>query len=341
MGIWSHYIDSSDVQRGDHVYALRGVGTYQHHGIIISGADANDLKPKPEIIKTFMVIEQNLDGLRVVTLEKFTYEDSEFIKGNRSLRRAQYDENPFAYGIKRRGSCYLQKALPAELIILNAISIYNDADQKEKWSSYSLISRNCEHFAFKCCVEINMASEQVLGMHDLLSNMLSSVSKTIASALWGHTKSFLTNVIYIGEKAVPSSITNLTITSLDELVKASLNGNAITAGIALLVEVVILTIRWVIYLCVRKNNEKREKYFANGWAINTEKFVKCLIQAGIANGVSFGMSIAGGAVGVFIPLPGATVGFSILFGFIGYVIARWGAGALIETLQQMINEKNE
>ncbi len=103
----------------------------------------------------------------------------------------------------------------------------------------------------------------------------------------------------------------------------------------------ILTIRWVIYLCVKKNKEKREKYFANGWAIDTKKYVKCLIQAGIANGVSFGMSIAGGVVGAFIPLPGATVGFSIFFGFIGYVIARWGSGALIEKIQQMINEENE
>ncbi|CAF5180784.1 unnamed protein product, partial [Rotaria sp. Silwood1] len=62
-------------------------------------------------------------------------------------------------------------------------------------------------------------------------------------------------------------------------------------------------------------------------------------QAGIANGVSFGMSIAGGVVGTFIPLPGAIVGFSILFGFISYVIARWGSGALINIFQKLIDEK--
>ncbi|CAF3487925.1 unnamed protein product [Rotaria sp. Silwood1] len=115
--------------------------------------------------------------------------------------------------------------------------------------------------------------------------------------------------------------------------------NAITAGIALVVEIAFLTIRWIVYLCVKKNEEKLKDYLVAGCAIDTKEYVKCLIQAGIANGVSFGMSIAGGVVGTFIPLPGATVGFSILFGFISYVIARWGSGALINIFQKLIDEK--
>ncbi|CAF3555443.1 unnamed protein product [Rotaria sp. Silwood1] len=219
-----------------------------------------------------------------------------------TLRRVQYNENPFAYGIKRRGSCYTQTALPAELIVLNAISIYNDPNQKEKWSSYSLGKRNCEHFAFHCCVEISMPSEQVLAKYDLLTNRFSIVTMTLGSLLWGWS-------------------------------------NAITAGIALVVEIAFLTIRWIVYLCVKKNEEKLKDYLVAGCAIDTKEYVKCLIQAGIANGVSFGMSIAGGVVGTFIPLPGATVGFSILFGFISYVIARWGSGALINIFQKLIDEK--
>jgi hypothetical protein len=109
----------------------------------------------------------------------------------------------------------------------------------------------------------------------------------------------------------------------------------------LAIEIGCLTIRWVIWLCVKNNEEKRINYLAAGWAIETREYVKCLIQAGIANAASFGMSMLGAIVGAFIPLPGATIGFSIFFGFIGYVIARSGSGALINMLEQMLDKKNE
>ncbi|CAF1054404.1 unnamed protein product [Rotaria magnacalcarata] len=341
MVVWSQYVDRSNVSRGNHIYALRKLGIYQHHGVVIGRADAYHLKPKPEIIEEFMVIEQNLEGLRVVTLENFVFEDGNFIKRKHSLRRVQYGENSFVYGIKRRGSSYIQDALPPDLIVQNAVLIYNDPKEKQKWSTYSLLTRNCEHFAFKCCVETNMLSEQVLAKYDLLSNTLSTATITVGSLLWGWSKKLLTNVIYIGEKLVPSSITNLTITSLDEVVKASLLGNAITSGIALIVEISVLTIRWVIYLCVKNNAETLNTYLAAGFAIDTKRYVKSLIQAGISNLSSFGMSIAGAAVGAFVLLPGATVGFSILFGFIGYTIARWGAGGLLDAFEKMFTGKNE
>jgi hypothetical protein len=69
--------------------------------------------------------------------------------------------------------------------------------------------------------------------------------------------------------------------------------------------------------------------------------VKCLVQAGVANGVSFVASITGAAVGAVIPLPFTTVICSILFAFIGYVIARWGSGALVERLQRMIESDSD
>ncbi|CAF0983818.1 unnamed protein product [Rotaria sordida] len=226
MVVWSHFIDPSDVERGDHVYALRFLGIYQHHGIVITAADVNRLALKPDVIETFMVIEQNQGGLRVVTLGEFTYEKRDIIEGRRALRRVQYGENPFVYGIKRRGSCYVQERLPPELIVANAILIYNDPNEKQKWSSYSLCKRNCEHFAFKCCVDITL-SEQVLAKYDLVTNMISTATTCVGSFLWHWSKKLLTSVVYIGEKLVPSSITNLTITSLDEFVKASLKGYVI------------------------------------------------------------------------------------------------------------------
>lgn len=88
-----------------------------------------------------------------------------------------------------------------------------------------------------------------------------------------------------------------------------------------------------------KNKEKYEDKIANGLAIETRNYVKCLIQAATANGASLGFSIAGGIIGTFIPLPGATIGFSILFGFIGYAITRWCTGILLDFLEKLIEDK--
>lgn len=111
--------------------------------------------------------------------------------------------------------------------------------------------------------------------------------------------------------------------------------------VAFAVEVVFLTVRWIIYICTKDNPEKRADHLAAGWAIDTKTYVKCLIQALVANGCSLGLSILGGIVGAFIPLPGAMVSFSVFFGFLGYVITRWSAGAIIDMLEKMIDEKKD
>lgn len=246
MVAWSHHIDPSEVKRGNHLYALRGFGVYQHHGVAISGIDATRIKERPEVIEAIMVIEQNLNGLRVVTLKQFCYEEKGFIKLNHYLRRVQYNENPLAYEIKRRGSCYIQSSLPPEMIVENAILIYNDSNEKQKWCTYSLQARNCEHFAFKCCTDIGLLSEQILAKYDLTTNALSTIAMISTSIVWGVCKSLyifsiatssivnfilcffpidlLRNVIRIGEKVLPSSLANLTITSLDEFFKSCLKG---------------------------------------------------------------------------------------------------------------------
>ena len=121
-----------------------------------------------------------------------------------------------------------------------------------------------------------------------------------------------------------------------------------------MVEVIILTVRWLINYWFKKkrencrgnkvecteNKEKYERCIAGGFAIETKTYVKCLIQAGIGNGFSFGFSVAGGVIGALIPLPGAAVGFSILFGFIGYVAARFSSGAVIDILEKVIEKRN-
>ena len=175
---WSHYLDPADVSRGYHIYSLRGLSFHQHHGIVISGGDANRLDPKPPIIETFMVVEQNKTGLNVVTLAQFAHENHGLISGKRCIRRALYSENPFTHGIKRRGSCYIEPTLPDDMVVENAVLIYNDPTERSNWSTYSVSKRNCEHFAFKCCTDISVLSEQVLAKHVLLHDVISTTAMT-------------------------------------------------------------------------------------------------------------------------------------------------------------------
>lgn len=188
MGFFSHSIELSDVKRADHVYALRKFGTYQHHGIVITAADARRFDADLMIDGPFMVVEQNTVGLRIVTLHDFVYEENKLYQWNHTLRRVQYDENPFAYGIKRRGSCYTATCLPPDLVVENARLIYTDPDEKNKWSAYSLFKRNCEHFSFVCCTDVGRLSEQVLAKYDAVTNTLNTGLITAVPLIWAYTK---------------------------------------------------------------------------------------------------------------------------------------------------------
>lgn len=87
---------------------------------------------------------------------------------------------------------------------------------------------------------------------------------------------------------------------------------------------------------MRKIKEKLEDWLAAGYAIETRKYVKCLIQAGVSNVSSFGFSSLGIVVGIYFPFPGSTAVFSILFGIIGYILTRWGSGFLINVLERSL-----
>lgn len=188
MGLISHAIDRSEIKRGDHIYAFRAGGIYQHHGIVITIGDVHRFDPGLCTYETFMVVEQNQEGLRIVTLDDFALKKSIFHETYHTIRRVQYDENPFVYGIKRRGTSYTQKCLPAELIVENARLIYTDPKENEKWKTYSLFFRNCEHFAFECCTSIGRLSEQVLGCYDLIKNATNMFIRVVP-LLWSFCKS--------------------------------------------------------------------------------------------------------------------------------------------------------
>jgi hypothetical protein len=152
-----HYkVDFRTVTRGTHVYVWRAVLFYQHHGIVIAQSDlesiARDFWPRP-LHHPIVIIEQNRPGgLRIVNHEDFQQNSSQ-------VYRAQYSAPPWLYHIKRSGTRYTRTCLPPETVVANAIHIFNT--EKELWRSYHLLKRNCEHFAFFCCTQIDFVSEQV------------------------------------------------------------------------------------------------------------------------------------------------------------------------------------
>lgn len=151
-------------RRGDHIYVWRKLRIYQHHGIVVSEEDLQTHLPlelKPAKIESFMVVEQNIHGLGIVSMRDFQLEHP--INYLHDIGLAKYKTDPMEYYLNRSGTCYLVDRLPDDVIVENAIKIYSDKKQREIWKTYSLIVRNCEQFAFMCCTNVNhVLGEQVL-----------------------------------------------------------------------------------------------------------------------------------------------------------------------------------
>jgi hypothetical protein len=157
-------MDKHIPRRADHLYVWRKVRMYQHHGIVVTENDireniASELMPKN--VESLMIVEQNIHGLNIVTLNEFRTE----LPFNylHDIGCACYKMDPWNYYLNRSGTCYLTDRLSEDEIVRNALRIYNDPKQREIWKTYSLIIRNCEQFAFICSTNVDHAlGEQVL-----------------------------------------------------------------------------------------------------------------------------------------------------------------------------------
>jgi hypothetical protein len=137
---------------------------YQHHGIVVTKEDLLEkLSPEllPSKLESLMIIEQNIHGLDIVTLKQFRTEP--LINYEHDIGYARYKIDPMDYYLNRSGTCYLTNRLSEDLIVQNAIRIYNDQNQRQIWKSYSLVIKNCEQFAFICSTNLeHVLGEQVL-----------------------------------------------------------------------------------------------------------------------------------------------------------------------------------
>jgi len=323
----TYKIKETFLEEGDHIYAYRKLGLYMHHGIVISKQVAIQLEPDQEKVEDIMVIEQNRNGLRIVTLADF-----KDLKINSVIRLTRYSQ-PVTYRFKRAGTTYKEDRLPTSNIISNAKKEYG---VREKWSKYSLLAKNCEHFAFYCCTGVP-SSGQIKGVYSLIVGF----STRLAQGFMFCFKLFRDlsrQVILIGEALGPSTGSQFTCRSINELVTTCLKGNAIGSAIAFSLEAIILTVRLFIWWFWP---ESREKNLARNFAITPKKWSKCMIQAGVANCASFGGAILGLVIGTLIPFPGSALVFSALLGFLFYLGARYLSGIGLDKIEKFCENKED
>ena len=98
---------------------------------------------------------------------------------------------------------------------------------------------------------------------------------------------------------------------------------ALTAGV---LEALLLSVRLFVYYYYK---EKRTENLARKYAITPHDYIQQMIQAGLGNLSTFGLSIAGMVIksSVFVSAMSPTA-FSTFFGFIGYLAARWITGLI-------------
>jgi hypothetical protein len=151
-------------RRGDHLYAWRKIRMYQHHGIVVAKEDIlQKLSPElmPERLESLMIVEQNIHGLDIVTLKQFRTEHP--FNYEHDIGCARYRTGLMEYYLNRSGTCYTARRLEEDMIVDNAIRIYNDKNERDIWKTYSLVIRNCEQFAFICSTNMkHVLGEQVL-----------------------------------------------------------------------------------------------------------------------------------------------------------------------------------
>ncbi|CAM9277484.1 unnamed protein product [Scytosiphon promiscuus] len=146
--LWGHAVHEHELRRGDQIYVYRGA--IQHHGIVIhvpgSGPDggsrteATSGSTRPSRVQV-VHFDSTCDGVETTSLE-------DFLKGG-TLRRALYSASPWSTGLDYGASYGCASDDPA-LIVTRATEAAKFGEGASGWSGYSLLTNNCETFAYWC-----------------------------------------------------------------------------------------------------------------------------------------------------------------------------------------------
>lgn len=154
---FSHAIKEEDLVPGDHIYVHRKGGLYTHHGIYVGGQ-------KDQAVIHFSGLEKKNKSSAVVescSLEVF--------RDGSKLRLVAYNAPYMHRLIKKRGSCHCNESRPA-------IDVKKTADKflqnPQKWGTYNLFTKNCEHFAVYCKTERDAASQLEIPIEGFLASIV-------------------------------------------------------------------------------------------------------------------------------------------------------------------------
>ena len=159
ISFYSHAIERYQLKPGDHIYAYRAYGLYQHHGIYIG-------KPGRDVIH-FSGTQSTGKSKKTARVRVSTL--GEFLAGY-ELRLVIYGEKRGKKLFKRDGTSHKMVSRPASEVINTAEDL---ALHPKKWKEYNLVINNCEKFAMYCKTgDKNVVSGQV-GMLQSIGNFFS------------------------------------------------------------------------------------------------------------------------------------------------------------------------
>ena len=140
VGYYSHRISPSNLKPGDHIYAYRVLGAYQHHGIYVG---VND-KGKHTVVH-FTGTEGGLRAKSTATITKSLLKD---FKGlSLIVRLVCYGADIKEMKRKISGTTQTLHSLPPQVVVATAQYF---ADRPGEWCQYNLVDNNCEMFAIYC-----------------------------------------------------------------------------------------------------------------------------------------------------------------------------------------------
>ena len=140
VGYFSHRISTSDLKPGDHIYAYRKLGAYQHHGIYIGINSGGE-----HTVVHFTGTGGGLNSKSTAAITKSPLKD--FKGWSHMLRLVCYGADIKEMKRKYSGTTQTLESLPSQVVVATA-EYY--AEHPSEWSDYNLIDNNCEMFALYC-----------------------------------------------------------------------------------------------------------------------------------------------------------------------------------------------